>query len=142
MKNKLGFTLIEVLIVISIIGVLSTLTLLGTSGFRASGRDAKRITDLRQISNAMELYYAKMGSYPADATWDDDLVSEKIVTIVPSDPGDNNYEYAKCNTGYILKATLEQTKPRESYVKGNVVDGCGKSCVADTSTLHEYCIKY
>jgi len=137
--NTKGFTLIEVLIVISIIGVLSSLTLLGLGTFRASGRDVKRVTDLRQITNALELYYAKLGSYPTTALGLSDLTAKGIIDKLPADPGSNLYEYGACGTnGYVVKATLEEANQKilaESYVGG----GCDKSC--DISKK-EYCIKF
>jgi len=141
-KQSLGFTLIEVLIVISIIGILSSLTLLGLGTFRASGRDVRRVTDLRQISNALELYYAKIGAYPSTASGLNDLKVQGIIDSVPADPvnsGSNIYSYANCGTsGYILKAVLEETNKKvldESYI--GTCDTV--SCAAATN---EYCIKF
>ena len=53
-KNK-GFTLIELLVVIAIIGLLASIVLVSLGPARARARDAKRISDIRQISLAMEL---------------------------------------------------------------------------------------
>jgi len=63
-KEKYGFTLIELLVVISIISVLASITLVTVNSARASARDAKRISDLNQIKNALYLYYADHGKYP------------------------------------------------------------------------------
>ena len=60
-----GFTLIELLVVVAIISLLSSVVFASLNTARAKGRDAKRISDLRQFQNALELYYAKYGSYPA-----------------------------------------------------------------------------
>ena len=59
-----GFTLIELLVVISIIGMLASLVLVAVSGARAKGRDAKRLQDIVQIRNALELYRSTYGVYP------------------------------------------------------------------------------
>jgi prepilin-type N-terminal cleavage/methylation domain-containing protein len=67
-KNKKGFTLIELLVVIAIIGILSTLSVLALSSARARARDAKRISDIRQIQTALEMYYNIHEDYPAGAT--------------------------------------------------------------------------
>lgn len=66
-NNKQGFTLIELLVVIAIIGLLSTLSILALNTARARARDTKRITDVRQIQQALEMYYNEFGSYPATA---------------------------------------------------------------------------
>ncbi|WKZ24986.1 MAG: FISUMP domain-containing protein [Patescibacteria group bacterium] len=63
-NNKRAFTLVELLVVIAIIGVISTLATISFSNSRLSARDAKRLSDIRLMSNALELYYADHGSYP------------------------------------------------------------------------------
>ena len=57
-KLHKGFTLIELLVVISIIALLSTLAVVSLNSTRAKARDAKRITDIKQIQTALELFYA------------------------------------------------------------------------------------
>ncbi|MDP2944634.1 MAG: prepilin-type N-terminal cleavage/methylation domain-containing protein [bacterium] len=67
-NNKPGFTLIELLVVIAIIGLLSTLSILALNTARARARDAKRISDVKQIQTALEMYYNDMSDYPATAS--------------------------------------------------------------------------
>jgi prepilin-type N-terminal cleavage/methylation domain len=66
MKNlsKKGFTLVELLVVISIIGLLSTIAVVSLGSARAKARDGKRIADVKQISTSLEQYYADQGGYP------------------------------------------------------------------------------
>lgn len=64
-KNKQGFTLIELLVVIAIIGILSTLSILALNSARARARDAKRISDVKQIQTALEMYYNDNNDYPS-----------------------------------------------------------------------------
>lgn len=66
MKQK-GFTLVELLVVISIIGVLSSVVLVSLNSARAKARDTRRITDLKQMQTALEIYYDKNGQYPLPA---------------------------------------------------------------------------
>jgi len=61
---KKGFTLIELLVVIAIIGILSSVVLASLNTARSKSRDAKRISDVKQIQLALELYYDQNGSYP------------------------------------------------------------------------------
>jgi len=63
-KNKNGFTLIELLVVIAIIGMLSSVVLASLSSAREKSRDAKRLSDAREIQKALELYYHDNNSYP------------------------------------------------------------------------------
>ena len=64
MKKIKGFTLLELLVVIAIIGLLSTLAVVALGNARMKARDAKRISDLKQVSAALELYYDDNGHYP------------------------------------------------------------------------------
>ena len=59
-----GFTLIELLVVIAIIGILASIILASLNTARAKGRDARRISDIKQIQLALELYYDANGSFP------------------------------------------------------------------------------
>jgi len=61
--KKKGFTLIELLVVIAIIGLLTTLALLALDSARKSSRDAKRITDVKQMQTALELYFNDVDGY-------------------------------------------------------------------------------
>lgn len=59
-----GFTLIEVLIVISIIGILAVIGLTELRGVKESARDSVRMSDLAQIRLALNLYFDDAGHYP------------------------------------------------------------------------------
>jgi prepilin-type N-terminal cleavage/methylation domain-containing protein len=63
MNNKKGFTLIEMLVVIAIIGLLSSVVIIGLSSARAKARDARRITDVAQLANWAEVNYKSAGGY-------------------------------------------------------------------------------
>lgn len=62
--NKKGFTLIELLVVIAIIGLLSTFAVIALNGARSKSRDARRISDIKQLQSALEIYYNDKYSYP------------------------------------------------------------------------------
>lgn len=72
-KNKSGFTLVELLVVITIIAILAAVGLTVYKGAEKHGRMAKRIEDLKAIQVALELYYANNKTYPKTAdtpvTW-------------------------------------------------------------------------
>lgn len=51
-----GFTLIELLVVITIIGVLASVVLAALDDARASARDSKRVSEVRQLQTALEMY--------------------------------------------------------------------------------------
>jgi len=90
LKKINGFTLIELLVVIAIIGVLSTLAVIALGSARTKARDAKRMSDLNQISKALELYYADNNTYPLIITPGHSLTSldgsEVYMNKIPSNP--------------------------------------------------------
>lgn len=67
-RTKSGFTLIELLVVIAIIGLLSTLSIIALNSARARARDAKRISDVKQMQVALEMYYNENNAYPTTAS--------------------------------------------------------------------------
>lgn len=62
-----GFTIVELLIVIVVIGVLAAIVIVAYNGIQTGARDTKRISTLNQLQKAIELYYASNGQYPAIA---------------------------------------------------------------------------
>jgi len=104
-KNRSGFTLIEMLVVVAIIGLLSSVVVVGLGSARQNARDARRISDIRQIQNALEVYYSSNGSYPADLT----------SLTIPHDPLDDtmSYGYSQLSSGqgYAVGACLEGGRP-------------------------------
>lgn len=59
-----GFTLIEILVSISILAILFGVVLTSLSTLQRNSRDAQRVTDLRKIQAALAQYYADQGFYP------------------------------------------------------------------------------
>lgn len=114
-EHERGFTLIELLVVIAIIGVLSSVILSSLNVARAKGRDARRISDLRQMKIALELYYQSNGSYPSSlGTWRGEcnahggLTPNNVIpglvptymTSFPSDPTMNKTANTSCYVYY------------------------------------------
>jgi prepilin-type N-terminal cleavage/methylation domain-containing protein len=78
-QRQSGFTIVELLIVIVIIGILATLVIVTFSGVQQRARDSERKTDINAIAGQLEAVYAKTGTYPtlaqlndnADGGWQD-----------------------------------------------------------------------
>jgi prepilin-type N-terminal cleavage/methylation domain-containing protein len=59
-----GFTLIELMVVIAVIGILTSTVLTSLDRSRIAARDVQRIEEGRQLVNALELYNNQNGQYP------------------------------------------------------------------------------
>ncbi len=65
MYNKKGFTLIELMVVVAIIGVLASVLYASFEDSREQARDRVRSAELKELQMAIELYRAQNGQYPA-----------------------------------------------------------------------------
>ncbi len=66
--KQAGFTIVELLIVIVVIGILAALVLNTFQGVQARARDTERKTDINAIATQLEAYYADYGHYPSGST--------------------------------------------------------------------------
>lgn len=118
--NKQAFTLIELLVVIAIIGLLATLAVVSFGNTRTKARDAKRLSDIKQIQSALELYFDANGRYPLScassngmyvATWAP-LMSKTYISKMPNDPTDTatQYGYYYC-PGFVTNGNCGYTNP-------------------------------
>ena len=108
MKNKKGFTLIELIVSITIIAVLTAVGVVSYSGANKRARDSRRMADLEKIRIALELYRQSVGtSYPSSASLKSNLAPNYIQSF-PTDPK-TGYDYTYSSTGYkyTLTATVE-----------------------------------
>lgn len=109
--NQKGFTLIELLVVIAIIGILSSVVLASLNTARQKSRDARRISDIKQLQLALELHYDAQGQYPSDIS-ESTLVDPGYIAAIPLDPSDDDkYSYAVSGdqTDYHIGTSLEQS---------------------------------
>jgi prepilin-type N-terminal cleavage/methylation domain-containing protein len=133
MKNK-GFTLIELLVVIAIIGILSSVVLASLNTARQKGRDARRLSDVKQIRTAMDLYYDTGQSYPLSIgnASSSVLITGGYISTIPVDPSTGaSYSYAPLATSG--GATECTTTPCESYVIAAVLESAN-NVVLDNDT--------
>lgn len=63
-KLKSGFTLVELIVVMAIIGILATVSLGYFRTSQIKARDARRKSDIEQMRKALEMYYNDYGRYP------------------------------------------------------------------------------
>ncbi len=165
---KRGFTLIELMVVISIISVLSSITIATMNVARTKARNSVRVSDVYQIRKALELFYYKNDKYPLTIN---ELVtdSERFLSALPKDPvGNTDYFYQayevtdtslfnnghKCTgveicQGFHLSADLENPASglliSDRDVVSSAIDGADTgSCELITSQKlpNRYCYDY
>lgn len=78
-----GFTLVELLIVISLISILAAMGLVQYRNSVVSAKESVLVTDLFRMRDAIDQYYADKGKYPSSL---DSLVSDGYMRKIPEDP--------------------------------------------------------
>lgn len=159
MNLKKGFTLVELLVVLAILSVLVTVTLAAFRSSQTRGRDAQRKSDLKQISNSLELFYSDYGKYPSDTgnvlnacsfdpaagtgnacswgTGEFTDVRTVYIKTVPKDPtGSAHYFYrivpGSSNQKFQLFAYLENTQDPQCLPGGCTTPPVSYSCGTKT----------
>ncbi len=126
---KKAFTLIEILVVSTIIGLLLSGATITYSQLTKQSRDARRKSDLQQVRAALEMYRSNNNQYPPVASFNqlsNYLVNStpKYLENLPFDPRSSTYSYYYngSTTNYTLGAYLETGGTT------CVTSGCGGSC--------------
>lgn len=158
--NERGFTLIELLVVVMVISALSgvVISIINSGGFRDKARDAQRISDLKQVQTALELYFSDFRQYPnsGGASWlrltgSDALsaaLSPTYINKVPSDPQDTGgsgtndpcgtptslrYNYRSDGNYYLLTAIMAVATSNDES-ECTVLNSWGSSCPSGFAT--------
>jgi len=120
-NKKQGFTLIELLVVVSIIGLLSMLSVVALGSARSKARDARRLTDIRAIARAIDLYILDHSHSPyLGANNCNAFTSVSGDACVASDTGG--------------KWSILETELAE-YLSRLPVDPCGEDCPGSASDV-------
>lgn len=125
MKQKRGFTLIELIVVITISLILTTIAMVSYTGVQARARDGRRIADVEKIRQALEMYRQKNSVYPTQSQ----LLASGYLKAWPADPRGASYAayvyQQNTNYTYTLSAYVEDLGSTNSTPTGS----CGGSPV-------------
>lgn len=117
-----GFTILDVVVVIIVVGFFAVLIIPGLINGPSRARDATRKSDLRVIKASLENYYNEKGNYPAKLS---DLTagSTPYIKDLPKDPSTKT-EYIYTTTGnppssFVLQAKLENKNDKDLKSSGS-----------------------
>lgn len=138
-KRNQGFTIVELLIVIVVIGILALLVITTYSGIQQKARNSKRQSDLASVQTQLEAYYQNNGYYPslgdlntgtsatsnANSSWAATNMKslDQNALVDPSNPDQSRN----------LKGT-----PTAKFYSYEVKDSSGNSCESDDTTCAQY----
>lgn len=104
-NNSSGFTLVELLVVVSIIAILSVIGIVIFTGVQKNSRDARRKADIDAIATALESDFATNNRTQYQV-----VTSGLFTSGIPTDPGTYTYSYpAAAAATYCVCAQLEKT---------------------------------
>ncbi|MFH1430371.1 MAG: type II secretion system protein [Candidatus Uhrbacteria bacterium] len=133
MQKRKGFTLIELLVVIAIIGLLATLAVIAVSSARVKARDARRISDVKQLQSALELYASSETGYPIAGGALIPILGEDNATCLSS----SGFE-ATCTAGSLVYMQRVPSNPSPGGVDYTYI----KAGNCDTSICTDYSIGF
>lgn len=126
--NK-AFTLIEILVVTTIIVLLTSVAAVSYSQFSKSSRDARRKTDLEQVRAALEMYRSNSdtSSYPVGSWSNISVLTPTYIQSLPTDPKGSSYSYSYSGTA-------------NDYTIGAYLESGGTSSCAGCNVTCNYCL--
>lgn len=129
-RKESGFTIVELLIVIVVIGILAALVVTTFAGIQRKARNTERETDIKAIHGQLEAYFAQNNSYPADGAITETFVASDLKGL---DTG--SLQDPKGNSKTLLAS---DTPTATQYAYNASPDGC----TTQTDTAAGTCTSY
>lgn len=132
-NTKRAFTLIEMLVVVAIIGILTTLIMTSVSRVRKSSVDTKRRSNIENIRGAMITYYSSKGTWPDTTNWTTlvtTLSSSGFISdnISEDEDGDTIPDYNVCDCGTSCSSNCNSPSSQNRLCTKCVITD-GEGCV-------------
>lgn len=108
-KNSIsrGFTLVEIMIVVLILGILTLLAVPNVLRARLTAREAVAISNIKKISEAAQMYYSQQSEFPASLVDLSEAVPSYIDSSLASGNKDGyNFIYTLAAEGFTLQANV------------------------------------
>ncbi|OGE64353.1 hypothetical protein A3I48_03060 [Candidatus Daviesbacteria bacterium RIFCSPLOWO2_02_FULL_36_7] len=124
MKKDRGFTLVELLVTLSIIAVLMAISITSYDNLTKNARDGQRKSDLKQIQSALEQYYRDNTTYPSSlpvSSW------SPYLNQVPTEAVTGNPSYKYVSSTSITKHFYCLYAKMENTVNAGLIAGCPSS---------------
>lgn len=103
---KKAFTLVEILVAISVISILAVSSIVTLNNNRANSRDTKRLADVKQIQTALRMYYNDYKAYPSTAEWGTRLAtgSNVYLDVIPQAPAVSEGDCGTSSRAYVYES--------------------------------------
>ena len=131
-KRNQGFTIVELLIVIVVIGILALLVITTYSGIQQKARNAKRQTDVASLQTQLEGFHTDKGYYPSLANMNDGTFLGANMRGL-----DQNALIDPSNTSTPQSKILLAAPAAKSYAYA-VSDSANASCESDATNCAQY----
>lgn len=134
LKKQKGFTIVELLIVIVVIGILAALVITTFTGIQQRARNTERETDIKAIHGQLEAYFAQNGHYPTLANMNDQTATTGFLDV--------NMKGLDLDAMYDPRGDRTDTTPLVAAAAANVYSYVATPANCDNTPTNGDCTEY